>query len=236
MVFLAQLLMQDGMSLDDLVSKKLLLLVGKAASCLNSVLLGGGRDGTKVGSILMPCLPKTAVELVGEDQKKHIATVSSMGGLDVVICMEQAVDQEQAVSWSSFVFDRLQPKEIVIVGSLDAYLFRGCFDGAMDEMVYKLTTAHSHNSTADVPLLSTGNLIHGVEAAMVNTADLNGLPAVCIVGIGTNQCPRYGLVAKLANAALQEMAYTGLQTEEKKQLQQLLQQRYVSSADISVYV
>jgi hypothetical protein len=71
---------------------------------------------------------------------------------------------------------------------------------------------------------------------MVNTADLHGLPAVCIVGIGTNQCPRYGLVAKLANAALQEMAYTGLQTEEKKQLQQLLQQRYVSSADISVYV
>lgn len=228
--------LEDGVSLETSVSKKLLLLVGKAASCLNSFLLGEGRDGTRVGSISMPCLPKTAVELVGDDEKKHVATVSTTGGRDVVICMEKAVDQEQALSWSTFVFDQLQPKAIVIVGSLDAYMFRGCFDGARDEMVYKVTTAGYHSNAADIPLLPTGNLLHGVEAAMVNMADLHGLPAVCLVGISTNQCPTYGLVSKLASAALQEMAFEALRVDEKKHLQQILQQRYISSADISVYV
>ena len=222
------------MELEALVSKKLLLLVGKAACCLNNVLLGEGRGGTRVGSISMPCLPKTAIELVGDDQQKNLATVSTIKERDVVICMENAVDQEQALSWSTFVLDRLRPTEIVIVGSLDAYLFRGRFDGAIDEMVFKLTATQS--SKADLPLLPTGNLVHGVEAAMVSTADLRGLPAVCVIGISTNQCPRYGLVSKLASAALKEMAYETLGSEEKKYLQQFLQQRYVSSADISVYV
>jgi hypothetical protein len=216
---------------------RVVLLCGKAASCLEAA-LKEGHDNHAIGSISLPTLSYLPKDSECSHRTKPIVSSIFRGRHgDVVIVMPEMPVQEQAMAWVDGVFHRLSPGSVIVVGTCPGYRFKGDIDGAEKEKIYSLHTQGSKEYSKSAPPLPLGNLLRGIEAAVMIHCEARNIPASCIVAIEVSQSPRYEFVCEIGEVLMEYMGIVGgLQSDAKQSIKRTTMQKYAASADMSVYV
>lgn len=224
-------------SLSQKEISRVVLLCGKAASCLEGA-LKEGQDNTAIGSISLPTLSYLPKDSECSHRTKPIVSNIYRGRHgDVVISMPEMPVQEQAITWVDGVFQRLSPGSVIVVGTCPGYRFKGDIDGADKEKIYSLHTQSSKEHSKSAPPLPLGNLVRGIEAAVMIHCEVANLPASCIIAIEVSQSPRYEFVCEIGEVLMEYMGVAGgLQSDAKLSIKHSTMQKYAVSADMSVYV
>lgn len=210
---------------------RLVVLCGTSATCLEETVV----DGLPIGSITMPVLSYGSVRSDSMPARQGVSKVYKGLYSDVVISMETCPSQEQAVAWTECVMRYFKPSSVVVVGSTPGYQFKGDIDGSNGELICSVHSSACAQK-AEVPELPLGNVLGGVEAAIMLHCELQNISAQGIIVIEISQCPTYDLVCELGGALMVVLGHEGaLGREAKAAIKKSAARKYASSADLSVY-
>eukprot|EP00889_Picochlorum_renovo_P006806 jgi/Picre1/33836/NNA_001315.t1 len=211
---------------------RLVVLCGTSASCLEETVV----DGEAIGTITMPVLSYGSIRSdTVASSRKGVSKVYRGMYSDIVICMETCPSQEQAVAWTECVMGFFKPSSVVVVGSTPGYQFKGEIDGSNGELLCSVRSSACVKS-ADAPELPLGNVLGGIEAALMLHCELQNIPAQGIIVIEIAQCPKYDLLCELGGALMSVLGQNStLGREAKAVIKKSAARKYASSADLSVY-
>lgn len=210
---------------------RLVVLCGTSASCLEETVV----EGEAIGTITMPVLSYGSVRSDTMPSRQGLSKVYRGLYSDIVICMETCPSQEQAVAWTECVMGFFKPSSVVIIGSTPGYQFKGEIDGSNGELICSVPSSACVES-ADVPELPLGNVLGGIEAALMLHCELENIPAQGIIVIEIAQCPKYELLCELGGTLMSVLGHKSkLGHQSKAAIKKSAARKYASSADLSVY-
>lgn len=106
-------------------------------------------------------------------------------------------------------------------------------NGENEDHVYMMGTS---SVDQPCPQLPTGTMISGVAAAIMQRCDVEHISVAFLVGIQITQCPRHELVISMGEALVKHVNGSTLTKDHKNDIIQVIDNKYQSSANSSVYV
>lgn len=135
-----------------------------AAQTLGSIVLA---DVSMEGNCALPSIKDDTCFL-------HSCGRSGEGAL---VSCQYSVPPERATAWVKGLFSAVQPRRTIVIGSMSAESFRGEGDPSQSCLMYTLQTSAQRAAAGGlppaVPYLSTGNVVSGPIAALLNYCEVS---------------------------------------------------------------